>query len=237
MIRPPTSGIDARRHAERLAEAVVEALGDVARQLQVLALVVADRDEIGLVEQDVAGHQDRVREEAGRDELAPLRLVLELRHPAELAVARDRGEQPGRLGVRRHVALAEDGRALGVEAGREEHRGEIERRLAQLRRLVVDRDRVQVDDAEERVAGLLRRRVLAEAAAVVAERLAAGRLDAGEDAGPLVGGVVGHVAPGIRAGYEKDLPAGGLGRAGAAGRRATARCAAATKCSDELSRR
>ena len=56
-------------HDERLAEALVEALGDVARELDVLALVVADRDEVGLVEQDVAGHQHGVGEEAGGDEV------------------------------------------------------------------------------------------------------------------------------------------------------------------------
>jgi hypothetical protein len=78
------------------------------------------------------------------------------------------------------VALAEDGRALGVEPGREQHRREVERRAAQGRRVVLDRDRVQVDDAEERVASLLRLDVLAEAAAVVSERLPPGRLDTGE---------------------------------------------------------
>ena len=97
-----------------------------------LALVVADRDDVGLVEQDVAGHQDGVGEEAGGDDLLPLALLLELRHPAELAVARDRGEQPGRLGMRLHVALAEHRRALRVEPGREEHRGEIERPLVEV---------------------------------------------------------------------------------------------------------
>jgi hypothetical protein len=48
-------------------------------------------------------------------------------------------------------------------------------------RVVVDGDRVEVDDAEERLAELLRLRVLAEAADVVAEGLVARRLDAGED--------------------------------------------------------
>ena len=48
--------------------------------------------------------------------------------------------------------------------------------------LVVGRDRVQVDDAEERVALLLGGGVLAEAADQVAEVFLAGRLDAGEDA-------------------------------------------------------
>ena len=181
MIRAPTSGIDALGQDERLAVARVEPLGDVARQLQVLALVVADRHLVGLVEQDVAGHQHRVGEERGGDELLLVALVLELRHPAQLAEARDRAQQPGGLGVRRHVALAEDGRALGVEPGREQHRGQVERALAQVGRVVLDRDRVQVDDAEERLAELLRGRVLAEAAAEVAEVLRARRLDAGED--------------------------------------------------------
>jgi hypothetical protein len=69
---------------------VIEALGDVARELEMLPLVVADRDEVGLVEQDVAGHQNRVGEECGGDELLFRRLLLELGHPAELSVARDR---------------------------------------------------------------------------------------------------------------------------------------------------
>ena len=182
MTRAPISGIDAFGHLERGAEARVEALGDVARELQVLALVVADRDRVGVVEQDVAGHQDRIVEERGGDELAPLALLLELRHPPELPVARHRREQPGSLGVRLHVALDEDRRPLRVEAGCEEHRGQVERARPQLLGVVLDGDRVQVDDAEERVALLLRRRVLAEAAAVVAERRVARRLDAREDA-------------------------------------------------------
>ena len=70
MIRAPDLGVDAVRHDERLAEAAVEALGDVARELEVLPLVVADRDDVGLVEEDVARHQHRVGEEAGGDELA-----------------------------------------------------------------------------------------------------------------------------------------------------------------------
>ena len=177
----PDLGVDAVRHDERLAEARVEALGDVARELEVLALVVADRDAVGLVEEDVARHQHGVREEPGRDELPPVGLVLELRHPAELAVARDGREQPRRLGVRGDVALREDRRPLGVEAGRDEHREQVERAVVEVARVVLDGDRVEVDDAEERLAVLLGLRVLAEAADVVAEVLVARRLDAGED--------------------------------------------------------
>src|SRR5205085_8675521 len=64
----------------------------------------------------------------------------------------------------------------------DEHRVEVECRLPQLCRVVLDGDRVQVDDAEERFAALLRLDVLAEAAGVVAERLRACGLDAAEDA-------------------------------------------------------
>ena len=55
-------GVDTARDDERLAEALVEALGDVARKLDVLALVVADGDDVGAVEEDVRGHEDRVVE-------------------------------------------------------------------------------------------------------------------------------------------------------------------------------
>src|SRR5579859_2099468 len=153
---------------ERLSETLVEARGDVAGQLEVLALVVADRNEVGLVQEDVAGHQHRVREQARRDELLLVRLVLELGHPAQLAEARDRAQQARRLRVRLDVALDERRRALGVETGREQHRSQVDRGRAQLVGVVVDGDRVEVDDAEEALAELLRGRVLPETADVVA---------------------------------------------------------------------
>ena len=174
-------GVDAFGDREHLAVAGVEPLRDVARQLEVLALVVADRNDVGLVQEDVPGHQHRVLEQRGRDELLLVALLLELRHPAQLAVARGRAEQPRRLGVRGHLALHEHRRAVGIEPGREQHRRDVQRQTMQLGRVVLDRDRVQVDDAEEGLALLLRARVLAEPARVVAERRLAGRLDAGED--------------------------------------------------------
>ena len=57
-------GDDQRQHLE-LAR-------DIARQLNVLALVVADRNDVGLVEEDVAGHQHRIGEQAGGDEILSL---------------------------------------------------------------------------------------------------------------------------------------------------------------------
>ena len=60
MIRAPTSGIRCSRHDQRLAEALVEALRDVAHQLEVLALVVAHRHLVGAVGEHVGGLQHRV---------------------------------------------------------------------------------------------------------------------------------------------------------------------------------
>ena len=158
---------------------------------------LAFRDAVGLVEKDVARHQDRVREEARRDELPPVGLVLELGHPAELPVARDGREQPGRLRVRGDMALAERRRPVRVETGREQHRRQVERAHPQVVGVVLDRDRVQVDDAEEAVAALLSGGVLPEAADEVAEVLVARGLDAGED--PHARSIL------VRAGYEKGL--------------------------------
>src|SRR5437763_353599 len=59
-------------HLERFAVALVEPLRDVARQLDVLALIVPDRDGVGLVEQDVARHQDGISKEPRRDEVLVL---------------------------------------------------------------------------------------------------------------------------------------------------------------------
>ena len=62
---------------------MVEADHRIPRDLDVLALVVADGDVLSVVEDDVGGLQRRIREEPGGDEevLALGRLLLELRHP------------------------------------------------------------------------------------------------------------------------------------------------------------
>src|SRR2546423_6211652 len=123
-----------------------------------------------------------VAEQPRRDRFLLVALLLELRHTAQLAERRDPCQQPGCLGMRADLALDENGRTVGFEARGEQHRGEVECRLPQLLGVIGDRDRVQVDDAEEGFAELLGLRVLAEGTAVVAEVLCPGGLDAAEDA-------------------------------------------------------
>ena len=99
--------------------------------------------------------------------------------PPEFGDAR---EQPGQLGVLAHVALAKEDAARRVEARGEQDRRRVVHALAQLRGVVGDGQRVQVDDAEDALAALLARDVLGDRADVVAQVLAPGGLDAGEDA-------------------------------------------------------
>ena len=73
-------------HDERVAEARVEPPRDVAHQLEVLALVVADRHLVGAVDEHVGGLQHRVEEQPRGHELALRdRLVAELVHALQLA--------------------------------------------------------------------------------------------------------------------------------------------------------
>ena len=160
MTRAPNGGVVGLGHDERLAEAAVEADGDVAGDLDVLALVVADGHLVGVVEQDVRRLQRRVGEQAGGDELAfPLgRLVLELRHAGQLAEAHRALHDPGELAVLVDVALHEHGRHVRVEADGEQDGGEIDSALADHARLLGDGEGVQVDDAVEGVVLVLMQR-------------------------------------------------------------------------------
>src|SRR5690606_35471725 len=169
---------------EGVAEAVVEPLPEVAGELQVLLLVGADGDAVGLVEQDVGGLEDRVGEQAdaGGALSEPGGLVLELGHPPGLAHAGEAGEDPGQLGVLADVGLHEHGGALRVEPRGEELGGGDAAAAAQRGGLGGHRDRVQVHHAVERVVGLLQRDPLADRTQVVAQvEGVRGGLDAGEN--------------------------------------------------------
>ena len=81
---------------------------------------------------------------------APCRagLVLELRHPARLAEPGDGVEHPGQLRMCGHMRLHEQRGGGRVDAGSDVLRRRAPSVLAQLRRILRDGDRVQVDDAE-----------------------------------------------------------------------------------------
>ena len=68
--RAPAVGVTASGTTNVSPKRWLKRIGDVAGDLDVLALVVADGHLVGVVEQDVGGLQRRVGEQPGRDELA-----------------------------------------------------------------------------------------------------------------------------------------------------------------------
>ena len=175
------------------AEVVVELDGDVARQLEMLLLVLADRHVRGLVDQDVGRHQRRIGVEAERGVLAVLAgLLLELRHAVHPADARHAIEDPGELGVLGHHRLVEDDLLLAVDAGRQEGRGDLARLGRQLLGVLRLGDGVQVDHAIEAFVVVLQAREVADRAEIVAEMEIAGRLHAGKDPALEAAGGVGR---------------------------------------------
>ena len=130
----PGLGDEPGGHGEGLPEAVVEPGREVAGQLEVLALVVTDRHLVGLVDEDVGGHEHRVGEQPDRAAVGALALalVLELRHPAGLAEPGHALQHPRQLHVLGHVALHEQRAARRVDAEREQLRGRGQRVLPQL---------------------------------------------------------------------------------------------------------
>ena len=179
---------DHSRDDERLAEAGVEAFGDVAGDLDVLALILADGNVVGVVEQDVGCLESGIGEQSGRDEvgLALGRLVLELGHSAEFSVGDGAFHDPTQLGVLGNVALHEDGGDIGVETHGEKGRSQFESALADDPGPVGDRQSVEIDDAVERVAFVLARDPVPQSTQIVPEMDRTSGLDARQDTRHLV---------------------------------------------------
>ncbi len=172
------------RARDRLGEVVVEFLRDVAGELEMLLLVLADRHMRRVVEQDVGGHQLRIGVKPGRGVLAVLaRLVLELRHAVQPAHPRHAIEDPGKLGVAGDLALVEHDVPLRIDAGGDEGRGHLARVPGQLVGVLEHGDGVQIDHAIEAVVLVLQRHEFGDGAEIIAEMQIAGRLHAGEHAG------------------------------------------------------
>ncbi len=174
-------------HRLRLREVVAEPRvplpGDLAGEFEVLSLVFSDRDESRVVQQDVGRLQDRIVQKSGADDLRALRLVLELRHPAQLTQWRDRIEQPLELRVFRHRRLHEQDAILRIESGSEEADRHVEHALLQRLRLIRDRYGVQVHDRVDALVPFGQFDPVLDRAQVVAQMQIAGGLNTAEHAG------------------------------------------------------
>ena len=98
-------GCHGLRNDEGLSESVIEAQGNIASDLDVLPLIVSDRNFLRVVQEDVCGLERGVGEESSRDEVGLLlcRLVLELSHSTEFPEAHRALHDPAQLGVFRNV--------------------------------------------------------------------------------------------------------------------------------------
>src|SRR5690606_5506539 len=141
-----------------------------------------------------------VREQRRGDEVGPVRLVLELRHAAELPERRGALHDPAELGVLGDLALGEQRADVGIEAGGDQQLRELGDLGAQLGRVLRDRQRVEVDHAVHGIVRVLLTHPTPDRTQVVAEVDVAGRLDAGEHAGH--GSMLEPPRPGLRTGSE-----------------------------------
>ena len=147
---PGGDGDGMLRHHERLAVAVVEAVRQVAGQLEMLALVVTHRHLLGVVEQDVGRLQRGIGEQSRRHEVGLIGLLLELRHPPQ--PAERRGAPITQLSSACSATwLCTNSVHLGVETRRHQDLRDLDDLGAQHRRVLGDRESVEVDDAVDGV--------------------------------------------------------------------------------------
>ena len=156
-----------------------------------LFLVLTHGDVVGLVEQDVGGHEAGIGEEAAVDVVGVFGgLVLELGHTGKLAEHGIAVQHPAQLGVGGDVGLDEDGTLLRVQAAGDILGHLSEHPAAQLGRVLAHRDGVQVGHEEIAVKFLNHLRPVADRAQVVAQVQLPAGLDAGEHYFLFIHGVV-----------------------------------------------
>ena len=164
--------------AEGFAEGVVEFGGDVAGDFDVLFLVLADGDEVTVVDEDVCGHEDGVGEQAVIGGEAASGFVFVAVAVFEHGHGCQRAEDPCEFTDFGDIALAEE-RGFGwVEAAGEEVEGEVEDVGAEGFGVLETGERVVVGDEVEGVAFVLEGDGGLHHAEVVAEVQTAGGLDA-----------------------------------------------------------
>ena len=163
--------VDGLRLRERLAVAAVEGADDLAADSSRWAAWSRPTGtRSALVDDDVGGLQDRVREQAVVDVVRLLLLLLLVgRRPLHPADGRYGREQPGELGVLGAVALDEERACVRIEPEGQEGRGHLARSRAEHVGIVEARQRVVVDDAVDRLELALQRDIVANRAQVVAE--------------------------------------------------------------------
>lgn len=154
-------------------------MSDVARDLDVLFLIVAHRHKIGLIEQNVRRHQRGIGEQAHVDVFRVLlRLVFELRHARQLAHIGEAVEHPSEFRVRGHMGLEIDQALVRIQARGQVQAHQLQAVLPQLRGILPHGDRVQIHDGIQAIVFFLQRAKIAQRADVIAQMQVARGLNA-----------------------------------------------------------
>ena len=163
----------------------VEAPDDLARQLEMGGLVLADGHEVRLVDDDVGRLEDGIAQKSVRVEVPVLDLLLHLlerRDAFEPGQGRDHGQDEMEFGVLLDVGLEEHHAFLRVEPDGEPVQGDLERvGLDDLGVHVLRAQGVPADDRVEAPVDVLKFQPVAQGADEVAEMLRSRRPDSAED--------------------------------------------------------
>src|SRR5712692_8955616 len=175
------------RFGKNFAVKIVEAPDDLASQLDVRSLVLANRHEVGLVHDDVGSLQDRLPEKSVVTDVFfadVLALLFVSRHALEPTERRHCRQDQVKLGVLGYHRLNEDGRTLCIESRYQPVAHHVDRVLFNTTGVgVIAGERVQVGNEVKTiiVAGDLQANPLLELAFVVAEMKIPGRAHSAYD--------------------------------------------------------
>ena len=169
-----------RNHECVLAEPVVDPDGDIPAKLDVLFLVIADRNHIRIVEEDIGRHQDRIGQKACSNRFLAAALGLELGHAVELSGVAAAAEDPSQLRVSADGGLDEDDGFLRIDADGHIEGRHIQDVLSQFLRILGNGDSMLIYDAVDALVVILQLDELLECAQIITEVNVSCRLYAGK---------------------------------------------------------
>ncbi|CAB4681583.1 unannotated protein [freshwater metagenome] len=146
-----------------------------------LALIVANRYAIGVIQENVGCHERWISEQARRNKLGLIALVFELCHSPEFSERRSAFHEPRKLGVFADVALNKEGGASRVDTDGQKKLGQFEGPSPEFCGILGDGKGVEINHAEDGVCLVLVGDPVAQGTQEVAELDRTGGLDARED--------------------------------------------------------
>ena len=135
-----------------------------------LFLILADRHMGRPIDENVSRHQSRIGIKADRGVFTILaRFFLELGHAVQPAQTRDAIEHPSQFGMFGNLRLVEHNVLFGIDPAGQKGGCDLADALAQLRRILRHRDRVQIHHAINAIMAVLQRHEFGDGAEIIAQ--------------------------------------------------------------------